>query len=87
MDALTTQLISQKAICSKYDEMLNKMYADPPENLRKFIEENAELFAYVRKHTGAVSELGICPRGKGCVRNSNSIQCESIERIKSNSIQ
>lgn len=56
MDALT-QLISQKAICSKYDEMLNKMYTDPPENLRKFLEENAELFAYISKHTGAVSEL------------------------------
>lgn len=54
---MLTQLISQKAICDKYDEMLRKMYTDPPENLRKFIDENAELFAYVSKHTGAVSEI------------------------------
>lgn len=31
------------------------MYTDPPENLRKFIDANAELFAYISKHTGAVS--------------------------------
>lgn len=33
------------------------MYTDPPENLRKFIDENAELFGYISKHTGAVSHI------------------------------
>lgn len=64
MDAATTQLISQKSICSKYDEMLHKMYTDPPENLAKFMAENAELFAYISKHTGAVSGTKICALSK-----------------------
>lgn len=50
------KLISQKAVCPKYDEMLSKMYSDPPEDLRQFVESNADLFAYISKHTGGVNK-------------------------------
>lgn len=30
------------------------MYADPPEELREYYKANAELFAYISEHTGAV---------------------------------
>ncbi|XP_031618760.1 lysosomal acid phosphatase isoform X2 [Contarinia nasturtii] len=46
------RLISQKGICPKYDEMLKKMYTDPPAELKKFVEENAELFTYISEKTG-----------------------------------
>ncbi|XP_055315614.1 lysosomal acid phosphatase [Sitodiplosis mosellana] len=47
------KLISQKANCPKYDDLLAKMYSDPPEELRKFLQDNTELFEYISKHTGA----------------------------------
>lgn len=37
--------------------MLHQLYSEPPENVRKFLDENAELFAYISKHTGAVSQI------------------------------
>lgn len=49
-------MISQKATCAKYDKLLAEMYTNPPEELRKFIEINTELFSYISKHTGAVNE-------------------------------
>lgn len=55
------KLISQKATCPKYDQMLEKMYTDPPDDLREFVNENAELFTYVSKHTGAVSKWKSAP--------------------------
>lgn len=48
-------MISQKATCAKYDQILAKMYTDPPEDLKKFVDSNAELFAYVSNHTGGVN--------------------------------
>lgn len=50
-------MISQKATCQKYDEMLDKMYSDPPDDLKSFVDANADVFAFVSKHTGAVSVL------------------------------
>lgn len=47
-------MISQKATCSKYDEILDGMYTHPPPELKEFNEKNAELFQYVSKHIGAV---------------------------------
>lgn len=49
------QLISQKAICPKYDDILAKMYSDPPDELRSFVSDNTELFEYISKYTGAVN--------------------------------
>lgn len=34
--------------------MLAKMYTDPPEELRNFVDTNQELFKYISLHTGAV---------------------------------
>lgn len=48
------KLISQKATCPKYDEILEKMYSNPPQELRKFVDDNTNLFEYISKHTGAV---------------------------------
>lgn len=48
------QLISQKANCAKYDSILAKMYSEPPEELRNFVQNNTELFEYISNHTGAV---------------------------------
>ncbi|XP_055306002.1 lysosomal acid phosphatase-like isoform X2 [Sitodiplosis mosellana] len=46
------KLISQRAPCPKYDKMLKKILMNPPENLKKFIDDNIELFKYISKHTG-----------------------------------
>lgn len=58
------QLIAQKMACPKYDEILAKMYTDPPVELLEFNRQNADLFAYLTNHTGKVSQ--ICVRFLTC---------------------
>lgn len=41
--------------CAKYDEILDSYYTDPPKELLEFKQKNAELYAYLSEHTGAVS--------------------------------
>lgn len=50
------KLISQRAICPKYDEMFKEIYTNPSDELKTFIENNTKLFEYISKHTGKVSQ-------------------------------
>ncbi|XP_018785612.1 PREDICTED: lysosomal acid phosphatase [Bactrocera latifrons] len=45
-------LLAQKKPCLKYDTILQKLYKNPPPELRKLNEENAELFKLLTKHSG-----------------------------------
>lgn len=47
--------MAQKMTCPKYDEMMAKMFTDPPKELLEFNQQNAELFTYLTTHTGKVN--------------------------------
>ncbi|XP_023300387.2 lysosomal acid phosphatase [Lucilia cuprina] len=45
-------LLAQKKPCAKYDTILDKLYKNPPADLKKLNEENAELYKLLTRHTG-----------------------------------
>ncbi|CAD6992309.1 unnamed protein product [Ceratitis capitata] len=45
-------LLAQKKPCLKYDTILQKLYKNPPPDVRQLNEENAELFKLLTKHSG-----------------------------------
>ncbi|XP_037949491.1 lysosomal acid phosphatase-like isoform X1 [Teleopsis dalmanni] len=45
-------LLAQKKPCQKYDTILQKLYKNPPPELRQLNEENAELYKLLSKNTG-----------------------------------
>ncbi|XP_067619641.1 lysosomal acid phosphatase isoform X2 [Eurosta solidaginis] len=45
-------LLAMKKPCLKYDTILQKLYKNPPPELKKINEENAELFKLLSKHSG-----------------------------------
>lgn len=55
---LSFQLLAQKKPCSKYDNILEKLYKYPPADLKKINEDNAALYGLLSKHTGRVSKYG-----------------------------
>lgn len=49
---LSLQLYAQKQSCPKYDEMLRKLYLNPPVDVQEINQKNAELYKRLTKETG-----------------------------------
>jgi len=49
------QLLAQKKTCIKYENILQKLYKNPPLELEKLNEENKALFKLLSKNTGKVN--------------------------------
>ncbi|CAD7084339.1 unnamed protein product [Hermetia illucens] len=45
-------LLAQKKPCPTYDEILGKLYSNPPPDLKKLNEKSAELYRFLTKNTG-----------------------------------
>lgn len=48
------KLLAQKKPCAKYDDSLRKLYANGTAELQELNKANAELYAYLSKHSGMV---------------------------------
>lgn len=44
--------MAQKKPCAKYDTILDKLYKNPPSELRKLNDDNAELYKLLSRNTG-----------------------------------